>query len=66
MPTIEEIHSTTAAIAAGLIVNPHYRYYLHDYETGDELRPATYEEAEASLTAPQGVITVDGQSCYVE
>lgn len=44
---------------------------LHDYQTGDVLRPATTAELEASKDAATrdggaGVILVDGRSCYVQ
>jgi len=43
---------------------------LHDYATGEYLRPATQAERELSDDAQRldggcGVITVDGRSCYV-
>ena len=43
---------------------------LHDYETGDFLRPATSAEAAesraaAALDGGAGVIRVDGRRCYV-
>ena len=43
---------------------------LHDYDTGEALRPATAEEADASREAAArdggaGVIDVDGRRCYV-
>ena len=39
---------------------------LTDYRTGEDIRPATAEEAAASTAAGErGVITVDGRSCYV-
>ena len=39
---------------------------LHDYKTGDAIRPATALEIEASRNAgPEGVIEVDNRSCYV-
>lgn len=44
---------------------------LHDYQTGDCIRPATEHEAAASSVAADydggtGVIDVDGRSCYVQ
>ena len=44
---------------------------LHDYATGEELRPATSDERKRSddeieAGHPEGVILVDGRSCYVE
>jgi len=37
-----------------------------DYQTGDDIRPATVSEREASDEAgPEGVIIVGGRSCYV-
>lgn len=40
---------------------------LNDYKTGEVIRIATPEEIEASRNVgPEGVITVDGRSCYVE
>lgn len=44
--------------------------HLYDYRTGEELRPATSAELEASIAAARtdgghGVIEVDGRSCYV-
>ena len=39
---------------------------LIDYQTGDDIRPATASEREASDEAgPEGVIIVGGRSCYV-
>lgn len=43
---------------------------LHDYKTGEAIRPATQAELTASIEAASmdggaGVITVDGRSCYV-
>lgn len=43
---------------------------LCDYETGDRLRDATWQETKASVEAAKrdggaGVIRVDGRSCYV-
>ena len=39
---------------------------LHDYKTGEAIRPATPAEIEASRNAGhEGVIEVDGRSCYV-
>jgi hypothetical protein len=39
---------------------------LIDYQTGDDIRPATVSEREASDEAgPEGVIIVGGRSCYV-
>lgn len=39
---------------------------LHDYRSGDVIRPATDDEAGESINAgDEGVITVDGQRCYV-
>lgn len=40
---------------------------LCDYKTGEMIRNATAEESEASRNAgAEGVITVDGRSCYVQ
>ena len=44
---------------------------LHDYKTGEAIRPATAAELAASIEAAKtdggaGVITVDGKSCYVQ
>lgn len=44
---------------------------LHDYRSGDHIRPATASEAEASRHAAEsdggaGVIMVDGRPCYVQ
>lgn len=44
---------------------------LHDYQSGERLRPATAEERRESLKAAlddggRGVFDVDGRSCYVE
>ena len=44
---------------------------LCNYRTGDEIRPATQDEQEASRAAAEtdggaGVIEVDGVFCYVE
>lgn len=44
---------------------------LMDYTTGEYLRPATKAErdasdAEVAAGHPEGIITVDGKSCYVE
>ena len=44
---------------------------LHDYATGEALRPATAEELAASVAAAEtdggsGVIEVDGRRCYVQ
>lgn len=44
---------------------------LMDYTTGDRIREATQAEREASDAEvaaghAEGVITVDGRSCYVE
>lgn len=52
---------TTSNLAAGT---------LHDYRTGDAIRPATATELADSLAAAcddggAGVIMVDGRSCYV-
>ena len=39
---------------------------LHDYQSGEAIRPATPAEIEASRNAGhEGVIEVDGRSCYV-
>ncbi len=43
---------------------------LHDYKTGEIIRPATDAELAASIEAAKtdggrGVIVVDGVSCYV-
>ncbi len=43
---------------------------LYDYRTGDELRPATKDEHQASIEAARfdggaGVILVVNRSCYV-
>lgn len=43
---------------------------LHDYRTGDYIRPATIEETADCINAARhdggaGVILVDGRSCYV-
>ena len=43
---------------------------LCDYRTGDEIRPATEAEHQASVEAARfdggrGVILVDGRRCYV-
>ncbi len=42
--------------------------YIHDYQTGDQLRSATLAELVESLTAgPEGTFTDrDGRSVYVE
>jgi hypothetical protein len=45
-------------------------YMLHDYATGDVIRPATHAEHDASSVAARddrgaGVILVDGRACYV-
>ena len=38
---------------------------LHDYQSGEAIRPATPAEIEASRNAGhEGVIEVDGRSCY--
>lgn len=44
---------------------------LHSYATGDYLRPATADEAKAAQAEVddgnwEGIILVDGRSCYVE
>lgn len=44
---------------------------LHDYRTGEYIRPATQAEtdesiAQAARDGGAGVIAVDGRSCYVE
>ena len=44
---------------------------LHDYTTGDYIRPATAAEQAASVTDAEsdggaGVIDVDGRACYVQ
>ena len=40
---------------------------LTDYQTGEAIRPATRHEREESDDAgPEGIILVDGQSCYVD
>lgn len=44
---------------------------LHNYKTGEVIRPATAEELAASIEAAKadggaGVIVVDGVSCYVQ
>jgi len=44
---------------------------LYDYQTGEYIRPATREErelsdAEVAAGREQGVIDVDGRSCYVQ
>lgn len=44
---------------------------LMDYTTGEYIRPATASEkaasdAEVAAGHPEGIITVDGRSCYVE
>lgn len=43
---------------------------LYDYETGEDIRPATSAELAASIEAAKtdgaGVISVDGRSCYVQ
>lgn len=40
---------------------------LMNYKTGEEIREATINEAARSMTAgPEGVIDVDGLSCYVD
>jgi len=49
----------------------HMTAYLIDYDTTDRLRPATADEARASLTAAAhdggaGVIRAEGRRCYVE
>jgi len=43
---------------------------LHDYKTGEAIRPATTAELSASIEAAKtdggaGVIVVNGRSCYV-
>ncbi len=39
---------------------------LCDYDSGNDIRPATRHELAASLTAgPEGVILVDGRRVYV-
>jgi hypothetical protein len=40
---------------------------LHDYATGEYLRPATLPERDESRAAgPEGVILVRGRRCYVQ
>lgn len=44
---------------------------LHDYQSGEFIRPATKEEREQSdrevaAGRHEGVIDVDGRSCYVQ
>lgn len=44
---------------------------LHNYKTGEAIRPATAAELAASIEAAKsdggaGVITVDGVACYVQ
>ncbi len=44
---------------------------LHDYKTGEFIRPATEREYLASITESErdggaGVIEVDGRACYVQ
>lgn len=40
---------------------------LHDYVTGEYMRPATKDEQARSRDAgPEGIIVVDGKSVYVE
>jgi hypothetical protein len=43
---------------------------VHDYQTGDVLRPATEDELRSSIDAAQrdggaGVIEIDGRLCFV-
>jgi hypothetical protein len=43
---------------------------LYDYQTGDDLRPATEDELRSSIDAARqdggaGVIEIDGRSCFV-
>ena len=45
------------------------RASLHDYETGEYIRPATQEELDESVSAAEcdggaGVIDVDGRRCF--
>jgi hypothetical protein len=45
-------------------------YTLHDYATGDKIRPATFAELQRSLAAAEddggrGVFALDGRSVYV-
>jgi hypothetical protein len=44
---------------------------LYDYQTGEAIRPATVEELAASIEAAKndsgdGVIKIDGVTCYVQ
>jgi hypothetical protein len=55
----------------GYMTNTQTPAALHNYNTGDYIRPATPAELEASIEAAddddngQGVIMVDGIACYV-
>ena len=52
--------------AVARLINETQHLDLHDYRTGDVIRKATDDEAGESINAgDEGVITVDGQRCYV-
>ena len=58
--------STVEALAADLLVERVTPGTLHDYRTGEEIRPATVAETVESRDAVyEGVILVDGVACYV-
>lgn len=60
----DDIYAARDAVAR--LINAKQPLTLHDYRTGDAIRPATDDEAGESINAgDEGVITVDSQRCYV-
>jgi hypothetical protein len=63
--THTDLHSARLAVASLMAETP--GYHLMAYDNAEPLRAATAAEIlESALSGPEGVIEIDGVSCYVE
>lgn len=62
--TQTDIHDARDAVAR--LVNETQKLHVYDYQTTDQIRRATDDEAAESIAAgEEGVIMVEGGKCYV-
>ena len=67
LATVNNTTSTAAAFNRTYNATTRDHGNLCDYANGEHIRAATAaERAESDGAGPEGVITVDGRSCYVQ
>lgn len=63
--THTDLHTARLAVASLMAETP--GYCLMQYDSAEPLRAATATEIlESALSGPEGVIEIDGVTCYVE